>query len=149
MPNSFEKITTINAPIDRVWLFLTDISLMKKWMADPEMALEIETDWKIGSPIVMRGFHHAPFTNIGKVLEFSPPNLLAYTHLSSLSELADESTNYSTLKFFLSSIEGSTSIEFMASGFPTDSIFKHLLFYWGSTLEILKQRLEVDCRISQ
>jgi len=35
-----------------------------------------------------------------------------------------------------------TSLKLRGSGFPTASIFKHLKFYWGGTLEILKQHVE-------
>lgn len=141
-PTSFEHSTTINAPIARVWDSLTDIEQMKAWMGEPEMALEIDTDWVIGSPIVVRGFLHAPFKCTGMVLAFEPTTCLAYTQLSSLSRLPDKPSSYTTLEFRMALVDDATSLKLRASGFPTASIFKHLEFYWGGTLEVLKRHVE-------
>lgn len=145
--SKLDRTTLINAPAHLVWDSLTRAELMKQWMGDPEMAVEVETDWIVGKPIVVRGFHHVRFKNSGVVLEFNPTTRLAYTHLSSLSRLPDEPGSYTTLEFNLSSTGDATSLGFVATGFPTDSIYKHLRFYWGGTLQILKQ--SVERRLSQ
>lgn len=142
IPRSFEKSIGIHAPAASVWTHLTDIELMKAWMGEPEMALEIETNWVVGAPIVVRGFHHVSFKNAGRVLEFNPPGRLAYTHLSSLSRLPDEPASYVTFEFLLTSTGSATFLKLRARDFPTSSIFKHLRFYWGTTLEILKRHVE-------
>jgi hypothetical protein len=142
VPLSFEHSIIINAPIEHVWDSLTDIEQMKAWMGEPEMALEINTDWVVGSPIVVRGVHHASFKNIGMVLAFEPSTCHAYTHLSSLSRLPDEPSSYTTLEFRIAMANDATFLELKASDFPTTSIFKHLEFYWGGTLEILKRHIE-------
>lgn len=139
---SFEHSTIIDSPIERVWDALTDIEQMKAWMGEPEMALEIDADWAIGSPIVVRGVHHASFKNTGMVLALEPPTRLAYTHLSSLSRLPDEPSSYTTLEFRMTPVDDATSLKLRASGFPTASIFKHLEFYWGGTLEVLRRHVE-------
>ena len=139
---SFEQSIFIDAPANAVWESLTHSHLMKEWMGEPEMAIEVETDWTVGGPIVVRGFHHVPFENTGAVLEFEPMARLAYTHLSSLSRLPDTPENYTTLEFTLESIGDTASIAFAATGFPSDTIFKHLQFYWSGTLEILKRHVE-------
>lgn len=72
MKGSFEQSIMIGASAERVWDYLTNPGRMKTWMAWPEMALEIETDWGVGSPVIMRGFHHVAFENSGTVLEFAP-----------------------------------------------------------------------------
>jgi len=141
-PESFEQVTVIDAPVERVWVFLTDPALMVGWMGEPGMGLEVETDWSLGSRIVIRGFHHGPFSNTGTVLDFDLGNYLAYTHLSSVSRLAAVEENHATLEFRLRPAEGATRLEFRASGFATESIFQHLRFYWAGTLEILKQHIE-------
>lgn len=142
IPELFEQAVIVDAPAEHVWACLTRPELMKEWMGEPEMALEIEASWVVGTPIVMRGFHHAPFRNVGTVLEFNPTSRLSYTHLSSLSRLPDEPASYTTLDFRLDSTGDTTSLKLVASGFPTASIFRHLQFYWGGTLEILKQTTE-------
>lgn len=116
-------------------------------MGEPEMEIGIETDWKVGSPIVVSGFHHLHFRNVGVILEFKPIERLSYTHLSSLSQLPDEAGNFTTLAFSLASQGEATSLTLLVTGFPTVSIFKHLQFYWVGTLGILKQFTErCNCR---
>lgn len=139
---SFEQTILINAPANAVWDSLTQRQLMKEWMGEPEMSLEVETDWVVGGPIIVRGFHHVPFENTGTVLESEPTTRLAYTHLSSLSRLPDVPENHTTLEFALKPIGDTVSLTFVATGFPSDAIFKHLQFYWSETLEILKQHVE-------
>jgi len=106
------------------------------------MEIGIETDWKLGSPMVVSGFHHSHFRNIGVVLEFKPMERLSYTHLSSLSRLPDEPANFTTVTFSLAPQGEATSLALLVAGFPTVSIFKHLQFYWVGTLGILKQFTE-------
>ena len=142
VPRSFERSVVIDAPPGPVWAFLTEPALMKRWMADPGMELEIETDWSPGSRIATRGRHHVRFSNIGTVLEFQPPTSLSYTHLSSLSRLPDAPSSYTTLAFVLAPGCGSTSVTLRASGFPTLAIFKHQEFYWRGSLPILKDAVE-------
>lgn len=142
MPQSFEQTVIINAPASFVWDSLTQVEQMKDWMGEPEMEVGIETDWAVGGRIIVRGVHHVPFENTGTVLEFNPMTRLAYTHLSSLSRLPDEPKSYTTLEFYLVSTSDATSLTLVAIGCPTESIFQHLQFYWGGTLEILKQVVE-------
>jgi len=142
MTQSFELNTLINAPTPLVWDSLVHTDKMKAWMGEPEMEIEIETDWKVGGPIVVSGIHHLRFRNVGVVLEFKPMERFSYTHLSSLSRLPDEPGNFTTLTFILAPQGDATSLTLMVSGFPTVSIFKHLQLYWGGTLGVLKQFVE-------
>lgn len=38
-------------------------------IGEPEMGIEIITNWQVGSPIVIKGFHHKKFENKGTVLQ--------------------------------------------------------------------------------
>lgn len=64
-------------------------------MADPEVGIELITNWKVGSPITIKGFHHIKFENKKTVLQFEPDKVLQYDYLSSLSRLPDKPENYS------------------------------------------------------
>jgi uncharacterized protein YndB with AHSA1/START domain len=139
---SIEQTVVINAPPWVVWESLTRAERMKEWMGEPEMKIEVETDWEVGGPIVVRGFHHARFKNTGVVLELEAPKRLRYTHLSSLSRLPDKPESYTTFEFRLDPVGDFTSLTLVVTGFPTETIFKHLQFYWSGTLEILKQHAE-------
>jgi uncharacterized protein YndB with AHSA1/START domain len=135
------KTVHINAPTSEVWESLTKPELMKKWMFETE--LHIITDWKVGTPIVIRGnLNGKNFENNGTVLQFEPKKILQYSHLSSLSRLPDKPENYTILDFRLAPIENQTSLTLTVNNFPTESIYKHLAFYWNVTLEILKRMIE-------
>ena len=135
------KTVLINAPASDVWDALTRPELMKKWMSETEV--NILTDWKVGSPILMRGkLHGINFENKGTVLQFEIEKILEYSHLSSISRLPDEPKSYAILAFRLSPIETQIALTITVSNFPTQTIYKHLAFYWNVTLEILKRMIE-------
>jgi uncharacterized protein YndB with AHSA1/START domain len=74
-----ENSATIDAPPSEVWRALTDPDLMTQWMAEPEMRLEVFTDWKVGSPIIVTGHHNnVDFENKSTVLEFEANSNLRY-----------------------------------------------------------------------
>lgn len=142
MTQRIEKTITIKAPPSAVWDALTNPDRIKEWMGEPEMGIEIITDWKAGSPIVIKGFHHIKFENKGTVLQFDPEKGLQYTYLSSLSRLPDKPENYTTIAFRLMSLGNETSFTLTLSNFPTETILKHIDFYWSGTIEIMRKLIE-------
>jgi uncharacterized protein YndB with AHSA1/START domain len=139
--NTVNKTITIDAPTATVWQALTEPAFMQQWMA--ETALEIITDWTVGSPFTIRGaLHGIPFENRGTVLQFVPEQHLQYTHLSSISHLPDQPESYSVIGLQLMPIVGQTALTVTVTNFPTEAIHKHLVFYWTVVLEILKRMLE-------
>jgi uncharacterized protein YndB with AHSA1/START domain len=138
MTQYIENSIVIDSKTDTVWETLTQPSLMKKWMGE----LEIYTNWKVNSPVVMTGFHHIKFENKGILLGNQPNNRLVYSHLSSISELPDDTDNYTILDFLLTSLENRTKLTLTIKNFPTETIFKHLEFYWQITLVIIKKIAE-------
>ena len=139
---AFERTVLIDAPVTTVWEYLTTPSLMRSWMGEASMQLEVQTSWEIGQPITITGVHHLPFENKGMVTQFQPPQILQYTHLSSLSRLADKRENYSTISFYLSPQEQQSLLLVRVDQFPTETIYRHLLFYWQGTLGVLKRHIE-------
>jgi uncharacterized protein YndB with AHSA1/START domain len=77
MNGKFSTTVTINSNSDKVWTTLTDLELMTQWLGDPEMKIEVQTDWKINSPIFIRGFHHVKFENKGIILHYDREKNLA------------------------------------------------------------------------
>jgi uncharacterized protein YndB with AHSA1/START domain len=139
------RTVTIRADPTAVWRALTDPVLVRQWAAEPELNLEVVTDWQVGSPIVVKGFHHGRFENRGTVLHFQPNALLQYTHLSSISRLPDRPENYTRIAFRLSpSDDGATSLNVELTNFPTESILRHFDFYWRVTIEVLKRFVETS-----
>ena len=134
----------IDAAPPAVWDVLTNAGLMMRWMAEPDVGLEVITDWVVGAPIVIRGFHIVRFENRGTVLAFDPPRLLRYSHLSSLSRLPDNAESYAVVEFRLDPIDGRTALTVTVSNFATESIFRHLDFYWRGTMGVIKRFVEAN-----
>jgi uncharacterized protein YndB with AHSA1/START domain len=137
-----EKNVIINATRSAVWNALTNPDSIRQWMGEPEMHIEVITGWKVGGPILITGFHHVSFQNKGTILRFDPEQVLRYTHLSSVSHLPDEPQNYSIIGFELAPAGTRTSVTLTVESFPTEVIFRHLDFYWRTTMEVLKQLVE-------
>jgi uncharacterized protein YndB with AHSA1/START domain len=144
MSHVIENSATINAPPAEVWRALTDPDLMKQWIAEQEMRVQIVTDWKVGSPIIVKGHHNnVDFENKGTVLHFKPNSLLRYSHFSSLSRLPDKAENYTIIEFRLARTEeNSTSLNVTIFNFPSEPIFKHFEYYWRITIEVIKRFIE-------
>jgi uncharacterized protein YndB with AHSA1/START domain len=140
---SVNKKITIDAPASVVWQYLTTPELIKLWMLDPDMEMNISTNWQVGSPIQMKGkLHTIPFENNGTILTYEKDKVLEYTHLSSLSQLSDNPENFCTLKFILTPTRKATTLTLIITNFPTYSIFTHMDFYWRATMEVLKKQVE-------
>ncbi|MFD2520559.1 SRPBCC family protein [Emticicia soli] len=144
MNDSFYTNVIINAAQDKVWQNLTRPSIMLEWMGDPDMDLQIDTNWKINSPIIISGFHHTKFENKGIVLTFDIEQKLSFTHLSSVSQLPDIPESYSKLTFILEPVGEHTLLSLNIENFPTESIRKHLEFYWRATLVNIKNKTETS-----
>lgn len=137
----FNKTVSINAPATEIWTVLTEPHLMKKWMGD--MVTDIITNWQQGSSITIQGaIYKKPFENTGTVLSFKPYHLLEYTHLSSLSRLPGADESYCKFSFLLTPANQGTELSLTISNFPTEAIYKHLVFYWNVVMEILKKQVE-------
>lgn len=106
------------------------------------MELEVITDWIVGNPIVIRGFHHVAFENKGTVLQFEPHRALKYNYLSSISGLRDIPDHRTVVGFRLTPVENRTSLTLALSNFPTEAIWKHVHFYWQGTLEMIRESAE-------
>jgi uncharacterized protein YndB with AHSA1/START domain len=142
MTDKFTTTVIVNSGVQQVWRILTDRDSMSQWMGDPEMDIKVQTDWKINSPIFITGFHHVKFQNNGMVLQYDKEKRLKYSHLSSVSRLPDQPENYSVIEFILTPLDQRTQLRLEVQNFPTDTIRKHLEFYWKTTLHLIKTTVE-------
>lgn len=142
MTDIFSTTATVNADTAKVWDTLTNVKLMKEWMGEPEMKIEVDTDWTINSPILISGFHHVKFVNKGFILQYEKQKKLKYSHLSSVSRLPDIAENYTILEFVLISLGKQTQLTLNIESFPTETIRKHLAFYWRATIVKIKKSAE-------
>jgi uncharacterized protein YndB with AHSA1/START domain len=137
----FKKDISIGVVPSVIWHLLTHTAAMKQWMS--EAVTDIITDWTVGGPFIIRGqLYKKPFENTGTVLSFQPEHLLEYTHLSSLSKLPDVPESYCRFSFGLEKVGDATRLTLTISNFPTETIYRHLAFYWSVTLELLKKHIE-------
>lgn len=143
LQSNIERAIYISAAPNTVWQYLTDTNIMARWMGELEMNIKVETNWTVGSPIVISGFHHIKFENTGRVLNFEPGKLLCYTHLSSASHLPADEKNYTIISLLLASENEGTLLTLTLARFATETIMKHLDFYWRGTLNKLKKLIEV------
>lgn len=144
MSRIFSINTLINATPTKVWQTLTDYRIMVQWLGEPDMEIKVHTNWQVGRPIIIKGFHHVRFENKGIVLTFDKERKLGFTHLSSVSNLPDIPENYSTLIFTLEPFATATLLSLTIENFPTESIQKHLEFYWRTTLLTIKNKVEIQ-----
>ncbi|GAB3547594.1 SRPBCC family protein [Spirosoma fluminis] len=142
MKDRFSTAVTIQAEPADVWTALTNPDSMVQWLGEPEMNIEVHTNWEIGAPILIRGFHHGPFENKGIVLHYDKEKTVSYSHLSSASDLPDRPENYSIFEFNLTPTGKDTLLALTIENFPTETIRNHLEFYWRTTVVLLKERIE-------
>ncbi len=142
MKESFvaERRITIDAPVDAVWLALTDPELVKQYMHGTNM----QTDWKVGGPITWKGeWKDKPYEDKGKVLEVEPDKRLRYTHWSPMGGSEDAPENYHTVTYELAEQDGKTILTLKqdnnASQDEADNMAEN---NWGPVLEGLKAVLE-------
>ncbi|MBV4357893.1 SRPBCC family protein [Pinibacter aurantiacus] len=142
MNDSFSTSVIIHADRKFIWQTLTDPQLMTKWLGEPDMQLEVQCNWVLNEPIIIRGFNHIKFENKGVVLQFHTNSRLTYSHLSSISLLADKHENYSILDFILLNATDGTELQLYITNFPTEVIRKHLESYWRATVGKIKKMAE-------
>ena len=137
----FNKKVVIDASAMQVWHALTEPLTMTQWMSENE--IEVITDWQPGSQVIIRGaWYKTGFENRGIVLQHELGRVLEYTHLSSLSRLPDVPDNHSVFLCTLQPLADETVVSISIRNFPTETIYKHLAFYWNVALELLKKFVE-------
>jgi uncharacterized protein YndB with AHSA1/START domain len=90
------KLIAASAP--EIWTALTTPSALKQFF----FGADVVTDWKVGSPIRMKGeFKGKAYEDKGDIVTFDPPRQLRFSHWSALSGQADIPANYHLVTFDL------------------------------------------------
>lgn len=90
--------TTVNAPPKKVWDALTNKEKLRSFF----FGSEIDSTWKVGSPITFRGeFNGHKYEDKGVIKTVQPGKKLSFTHWSSLSTMPDKPENYHIVTFDL------------------------------------------------
>lgn len=129
----------IDASIRDVWNALVDPDVIEKYM----FGATVVSDWKEGSSIMWKGeWEGTSYEDKGTLLRVDAPNILQYTHFSSLSGLADEPQNYHTVTIELKTQGRSTYITLRQDNNPTEEAKNHSESNWAAMLVSLKSLLE-------
>lgn len=126
-----------------VWDALTLPECMKQWMLDTR--LEVVSDRRVGGPITFTGeLNGHRFENHGTIQAFEPARTFEYDYWSSLSrgKIPDRPENTTKVRFELEEAGSGTKLTVILSGFPDESIYRHVKFYWNGTLHVVKRFCE-------
>lgn len=98
---------TIQAAAPGIWTALTTPASLKQFF----FGADVETDWKVGSPIRMRGeYKGKKYEDKGEVLVFEAQRELSFSHWSALSGQADVPENYHVVRFTLAPAGTATKV---------------------------------------
>ncbi|MBW8814933.1 MAG: SRPBCC domain-containing protein [Caulobacterales bacterium] len=120
-----------------VWETLTSREGMKAYM----LGADVETDWRVGGPIVMRGeYGGKPYEDRGEVRSYEPQRRLSYTHASGAAPGPEH-----LVTIELEPREGGTEVRIVQSntdGQVTEADRQHKADYektWATMLEGLEK----------
>ena len=136
----------IRAPRADVWRALTDPEQIKRYFMGNA---EVDTDWKVGSPITFRGaWNGREFEDKGAVLTFDPERALAYSHFSPMTGQPDEPESYHRIDITLAGTDEATTVTLEQSnltGGVTDDDRAHRAQFeqhWQEMLDALRETVE-------
>jgi uncharacterized protein YndB with AHSA1/START domain len=133
------RTVDIDAPAPTVWQTLTE--RMPAWLT--EHPVRIDTDWRVGGPIVFAITEHgATRTDKGVVLAFEEDKVLRYSHWSPVSEVPDLPEAYTIIELRLETDGARTRLTVTHANLATWVMLKHCAFYWTVALNVIKKLAE-------
>ena len=145
-----EKSIDIDAPAARVWTVLTTPHFNEKWAALFAAKGPIDSDWKLGSPVLWRNADGQVYVT-GAVIALEPNKLLKFTvrstskEMQPLSGLAEDDI---TQTFALSEHDGRTTLSIAHGDFSNlangEKILPAVVAGWDTILALLKQLAETS-----
>jgi uncharacterized protein YndB with AHSA1/START domain len=98
----------INAPSQKVWDAITKADLVKRW----QYGSDLLTTWEIGSDIKFStAWEDKVFEQWGKVLAFTPTEIVRYSLFAPRPDLEDKPENYFIMSYVLTEENGQTKLE--------------------------------------
>jgi uncharacterized protein YndB with AHSA1/START domain len=141
--NTFQGVATakidIQAPAARVWDALVNPELVKVYL----YGAQIESDWKVGSPITYKGeWKGKPYADKGVILAIEPGKLLKVTHYSPLSGLPDVLDNYHVVTYAVASAGGHSTLSITQENNRDQAEVDESIGTWTMVLGGIKTLLE-------
>ena len=145
MPVEASRVSTkINASPSKVWQALIDKRNLKAmWFG-----ADVETNWRIGTPIFWRGdWKGTKFEDKGVIKTFAPGKKLSFTHWSPLSKVPDTPEHYHTVTFDLAPAGKGTEVVLTQENHDDSELRKpesreELKKNWTMLLDGLKKAVE-------
>ena len=129
----------IRAPPARVWKALTDPALIKQYL----FGTDVESDWKVGSPIRYRGvWQGRTYEDKGVITRLIPEKVLESTYWSGMSGLSDLPKNYKNVRYELEPVQDGTMLSVTQDNNATEEERDHSGQNWKVVLGMLKGLLE-------
>ena len=129
----------IKASPSKVWEALTSPALIKQYL----FGTDVETDWKVGSPIVYRGqWQGKTYEDKGVILALEPEKLLKSTYWSSMAGKPDAPENYQTVTYTLEPHGEETTLTLTQENAASAEDRDHSAQNWKMVLEGMKKLLE-------
>ena len=129
----------MHASPERIWEALIKPEIAKEYF----FGAEIETNWKVGSPITFKGeYNGTKYEEKGILLNVEPNVQLQYSHWSHFDGLPDEPENYRTWTFDLTNMNGTTRLTISESNIPTQNQKVRSDEFWREVLDKIKGLVE-------
>ena len=133
------KVATINAPIEKVWDALTNPTLIKQYM----YGTDVSSNWQKNKPIVFKGeWQGKAYEDKGIIKRIDPPEVLEYTHWSTLSGKPDTEENQNVITIQLTDAHGSTHLSLTQTNNESEEAREHSEKMWNDALNSMKKILE-------
>ena len=133
-----EYKTTVKSPLEKVWDALTNPEIVKQYF----FGTELVCSWKVGEEIVFQGeWEGTKYKDIGKVLEYSHNEKLAYSYLSNWSGKEDRPENYLWVSYEVKTIEEGTELIICQTNYDEERA-KHSQENWASLIDGMKKIIE-------
>ncbi len=130
--------TVVKAPVEKVWDALTNPEMVKKYF----FGSDLDTDWKVGSPIFWRGDYEGKgYVDKGHVLEYEANRRLSFSYLSSWAQMEDKPENYLMVIYEVSPVEEGTRLVITQSNYDAERA-RHSEINWASVMEGMKKLVE-------
>jgi uncharacterized protein YndB with AHSA1/START domain len=113
MPETTADVSqSIESDPAQVWEALINPEKIREYY----LGAEVETDWKVGSPITWRGeWQGKPYSDKGEILDVEPLRHLAYSHWSPMTGSEDVAENYHRVDIDLTEVDGGTEVRLRQS----------------------------------
>jgi len=136
----------IHAPLQKVWAAMTESEYTRKYMFN----CSVETDWKVGSPVVWKMLHEGQeiIPVKGSVHAIDPGHSLTYTVIDPNVGMEDIPENYLYVTYELSEEGGATRLTVTQGGYEHASNgaarYQEAVDAggWDSILAVIKELLE-------